>query len=67
MKSFVQSQQQALSSGGDKGEKSSGETVTASIKPVMSSGQAAAQRKTTVQPQAHIQVTELLHWYSLRG
>jgi hypothetical protein len=57
MKNFVQSQQQALISSAEKGEKSSVETVTASIKPVMASGQQTAQRKTSVQPQAHIQVT----------
>ncbi len=56
---FVQSQQQALSLGAEKSDKTTTETVTASVKPVMAtSAQAAAQRKTSVQPQAHIQVQE---------
>lgn len=41
----------------EKGERATQETVTASIKPVISSSAKVSQRKSTaVQPQAHIQV-----------
>ena len=57
MKAIVASQQQALSMSVDKSDKTPTETVTASVKPVMATAaQTAAQRKTSVQPQAHIQV-----------
>jgi hypothetical protein len=57
LKSVVQTQQQAaLASSAEKSEKAAGETVTASVKPVMAASSPAAQRKPTLQPQAHIQV-----------
>ena len=59
IRTFVQVQQLSIASSGEKADKPTSETVTASVnlvKPVMASGPASTQRKTTVQPQAHIHV-----------